>query len=327
MADQTWINANAPPPPQGSAATAGWFATNAPSVEPPESKGTDYNLFGFIPIHVPPEAPPRRDSVVVGWGNEGSGISPEELLGAGYAGRAITGATKAGGALAGVKETLAQASPIIKYEAARSILRAAKVPDFIATPLGMLISGYKRGGATAAETAAETQVSTPGYPRLTKTPAPPARPPSAEAGPYSEPGFPRMTRTAAPPTPPPSPEGAPYSDPGFPRMTRTEAPPAPPPSEEAGPYSEPGYPRLKRMRKRASRSGTPAPAAEGPYGSAPGFPRMTRTEAPISPPEIDFPTSEEINASFERAYPPQGAVQKYLVGALNDRIRQWLGGP
>jgi len=54
---------------------------------------------------------------------------------------------------------------------------------------------------------------------------------------------------------------------------------------------------------------------------------MTRTEAPISPPAIDFPTSEEINAAFERAYPPQGAVQKYLVGALNDRIRQWLGGP
>src|SRR5262245_30837511 len=324
MADQNWFTANAPAP-QRSAAPAGWCATDAPTAEPPaEPKGTDYNFLGFIPIHVPPEAPPRRDSVVVGWGNEGAGISPEELLGAGYAGRAITGATKAGGALAGVKETLAQASPIIKYEAARSILRAAKVPDFIATPLGMLISGYKRGGATAAETAA---VSTPGYPRLTKTPAPPARPPSAEAGPYSEPGFPRMTRTAAPPAPPPSPEGAPYSDPGFPRMTRTEAPPAPPPSEEAGPYSEPGYPRWKRTRKRASRSTAPAAPAEGPYGSAPGFPRMTRTEAPISPPEIDFPTSEEINASFERAYPPQGAVQKYLVGALNDRIRQWLGGP
>src|SRR5215471_3249998 len=247
-------------PPSEEDVYAQLGTTNAPSAESPEpNRGTDYNLFGFIPIHVPPEAPPRRDSVVVGWGNEGSGISPEELLGAGYAGRAITGATKAGGALAGVKETLAQASPIIKYEAARSILRAAKVPDFIATPLGMLISGYKRGGATAAETAAETQVSTLGYPRLTKTPAPPARPPSAEAGPYSEPGFPRMTRTAAPPAPAPTPEGAPYSDPGFPRMTRTAAPPAPPPSPEGPPYSDPGFPRMTRTAAPPA----PPPSPEG----------------------------------------------------------------
>jgi hypothetical protein len=316
MADQNWFTANAPAPTAPAAEPADWFAANAaPPPAPAGGSWYDHPVLGRI--WRPPgvaagqdATSKRRDSVVLGWGDNGGGVAPEDLLMLGQAGRAITGAAKLGGALGGVKEAIIQASPVIKYEATRATLRAAHVPDAIASPVAMLISGYKRGGgsAAAAETAAETQVSKPGFPKLTKTPAPAVAPPSGE-GPYgSAPGFPRMTRTGAPPAPPPSGEG-PYGN--FPKLTRTAAPPAPPPSGE-GPYgSTPGYPRVtttpapaapppsgegpygnfpKLTRTAAPTSPVPAMVEKvtGPYGSEPGFPRMTRTAAPPPPP----PTSE-----------------------------------
>jgi hypothetical protein len=61
--------------------------------------------------------------------------------------------------LAAGKGILASAAPVVKYELARSGLRTAGIPDSIAIPAAMLLSGYQRGGVkSAAAPQAETVV-------------------------------------------------------------------------------------------------------------------------------------------------------------------------
>jgi hypothetical protein len=90
----------------------------------------------------------RVDSNIIG-GTEGGGIAPEDVLMVGQAGRAITRAAMNSGMVGAVQAAAAQASPVIKYEVARHTLTAIGIPNAIATPVAMVISGYTRGGKGA----------------------------------------------------------------------------------------------------------------------------------------------------------------------------------
>jgi hypothetical protein len=90
----------------------------------------------------------RLDANIVGWGEHGAGIAPEDVLMGGQAVRKIGGAVLNSGIRAGVTEAVAHASPIIKYEVARHTLTGIGIPNAIATPIAMVISGYSRGAKT-----------------------------------------------------------------------------------------------------------------------------------------------------------------------------------
>ena len=108
--------------------------------------GHDFKILG-VNIHVPGEEKPRLDSNIVGWGEDGAGVAPEDALAVGSGIRAVARSVASGGALSGVKSAIAQASPVVKYEIAHHALRAAGIPDAAAMPLAMMVSGYKRGAA------------------------------------------------------------------------------------------------------------------------------------------------------------------------------------
>lgn len=155
---------------------AGWKWDDAPAASdtaaPEKPKGHDFTILG-VKIHVPAEGGARADSNVLGWGTEGAGVAPEDVLMAGQAVRGIAKATATGGALSGVKNAIMQADPIVKYQFVYHGLRAAGVPESFAIPAAMMASGYKRG-AKAAPPPDAGPVSLPGYPRTGTTPAPAA---------------------------------------------------------------------------------------------------------------------------------------------------------
>lgn len=187
----------------------GWEVVSAPAA-PAAPKGHDFKILG-VNIHVPAEEQPRADSNIIGTAS-GRGIAPEDALMAGQAGRAIVGATKAGGAIAGAAETLSQAAPLVKYEATKTLLRAMHVPEPFAVVLAQVASGYKRGGKGAAEPVA-SDVPPPGVEtaqdalaRKMATAAPSASPAVASPAPPAAPVAPSAESVAPPPMPaaPPS---------------------------------------------------------------------------------------------------------------------------
>lgn len=102
----------------------------------------------------------RVDRSVVGGIPLIGGITPEELLGVGMAGRgvkaAVSGAKSVGGkVIAGVGAAAGEALPVVKYEVVKNALEAAGVPSSVAVVLAGVASGYKRGANGAATEAAE----------------------------------------------------------------------------------------------------------------------------------------------------------------------------
>lgn len=63
---------------------------------------------------------------------------------------AAPGLTAAGRVVAGAKNAVAQATPVLKYEATKHILTSMGVPQGIAIPAAMAVSGYRTGGKPAA---------------------------------------------------------------------------------------------------------------------------------------------------------------------------------
>jgi hypothetical protein len=135
----------------------------------------------------PPEAP-RLDSNIATVG--GIGIAPEDALMAGQAGRAVAGAAKAGGGVIGAaKEAITQASPIVKYEATKHVLTSMGIPEAVAVPIAMTVSGYKRGEPASAPSTPEPSAPTAGTaPRPNpKGPAVRAKSPAAAPVPRTPP--------------------------------------------------------------------------------------------------------------------------------------------
>ena len=118
------------------------------AMPPPQAQtGHDFKILG-VNIHVPGEDRPRADSNIVGWGTEGAGISPEDAL---VGGQIVRGVAKAAPGLAAkTGALLTQASPIIKYEATKTLLRSVGVPGPIAELAAMAASGMRRNGEPTA---------------------------------------------------------------------------------------------------------------------------------------------------------------------------------
>src|SRR5580765_3020759 len=136
-----------PTPPTGGT----WDANNIyhPAGQP---AGRDTSFLG-IPIHIPPPDRDRPDRNVIGL-SDGTGVSPEMLLGAGGALRAVVNSTKAAGAAGGAWEALQQAAPALRYEVYSSILGKMNIPG--AKAIALVLSGYSpKGGRAAAGGAVE----------------------------------------------------------------------------------------------------------------------------------------------------------------------------
>jgi hypothetical protein len=151
-----------------TALMSGDVGSSATVPEPP--RGRDFKVFG-VNIHVPPEDKPRLDSNIATVG--GVGIAPEDALMVGQAAKGIAAATSAGGMVAGLKEAVKTANPVVKFEVSRRALKAVGVPDGVAEVIAFGVSGYRRGGKPPVP---EGPVSEPGYPRASSTPAPPSAP-------------------------------------------------------------------------------------------------------------------------------------------------------
>lgn len=146
--------------PEHQGVPDGWTVVAKPS-KPEPSKGHDFKVLG-VNIHVPGEAKPRADSNMIGWGENGAGVAPEDALMVGQAARGVAKAA-AGGVVSGAKQMLAEASPVIKYEATRTVLEKMGVPSHMAAVAAMAVSGYNR---KSPKVAAEPVASNPTAPHL-----------------------------------------------------------------------------------------------------------------------------------------------------------------
>lgn len=204
----------------------GWSVV-PPTAPPARTQGHDFKVLG-INIHVPGEEKPRPDSNILGWGDQGAGIAPEDALAAGSVVRSVAGAAS-GGMLAGVKAAVAQAAPVVKYEIIKTAFEKAGLPSSIAIPAAMAASGYRRG-VKAAPAAVETAVAEA-----------PLRPP------------PNTTGTSFSPAPMPVPSGGPPASApvvqGPPAAVTVPVPTAPPPT--AATPSGSGLPDQKALNEAA----------------------------------------------------------------------------
>jgi hypothetical protein len=151
------------------------------------------------------------------------GIAPETLLLGLQGGRFVLDAMRnlpsgAQRALAGVQASLRFATPLVKFEASRMVLRRFGVPDLLAEPIAFGIAGYRRGGPTAAEPAPAPPEPAPTGPAGTgtawrpgwmpPTPVTEPAPAAAAAGPVAS-----APAAPAPPTAPATPQFAPTPPP------------------------------------------------------------------------------------------------------------------
>lgn len=127
----------------------GWTWDAAPTAPEP-SKGHNFKVLG-VNVHVPGEEKPRLDSNIATVG--GVGIAPEDALMGGMVARSIAKATSTGGVIAGIKEVVKNAEPVVKFEVSRRALRSVGVPDGVAEVIAFGISGYRRGAKTPPSSA------------------------------------------------------------------------------------------------------------------------------------------------------------------------------
>lgn len=105
----------------------------------------------------------REDNSLVGMPPEFaalSGLAIARAVGA----PALTAAARA---VAGIKATVGQALPAVKYEVTKTTLEKLGVPSAVAIPIAMAVSSYKRGGKAeaAAKAGPPSDVSPPGVDR------------------------------------------------------------------------------------------------------------------------------------------------------------------
>jgi hypothetical protein len=223
-----------------------------PTMGPDPGSFETTGLRGMFNKAFPPEKPRADSAIASGIPIIGS-ISPGEVVGGFGMGRAIGGAmgeatTTGGRVLAGAKEAITQASPIVKYEATKHLLTSAGLPESVAIPLAMVASGYqpgKKGTEPLPETpAAPGSASAPTAPEVAPSPAPTP----ASAGPTKAPRAPRVGRASA---------SASQTSEGF-SLSKAE-------EDEAARWMAKGVPpeeilnRILMSRKLTSATGAPTP--------------------------------------------------------------------
>jgi hypothetical protein len=231
----------------------GWEVVAPAAAPTPRAGGRDFKILG-VNIHVPGEEKPRADANVIGWGSQGAGVAPEDLLMGGMMARGVARAAS-GGAGAAVKAAVAEASPLLKYEVTKTTLEKMRVPAPIAMLVAAAVSGYRGNG---------------------KKPAVPEVPPVAE------PRVPaNATGTGWTPAPMPTPAAAPRASApvaapsGIPSPASPAlAPPASPPTAQevaAQTLTRQGYSPAEAQAAVAQQP--PAPAAATTSPAAPTVPK------------------------------------------------------
>jgi hypothetical protein len=187
----------------------GWEVVAPAAAPTPRAGGRDFKILG-VNIHVPGEEKPRADANVIGWGSQGAGVAPEDLLMGGMMARGVARAAS-GGAGAAVKAAVAEASPLLKYEVTKTTLEKMRVPAPIAMLVAAAVSGYRGNGKKPAvpEVPAVAEPRVPANATGTGwTPAPmptPAAAPRASAPVAAPSGTPSPAPPApAPPVTPPT---------------------------------------------------------------------------------------------------------------------------
>jgi hypothetical protein len=224
-----------------------------PTMGPDQGSFETTGLRGMFNKAFPPEKPRADSAIASGIPLIGS-ISPGEVVGGVGMGRAVVGAmgdtaaTTGGRVLAGAKEVVTQTAPIVKYEATKHLLMSAGLPEPVAMPIAMAVSGYqpgKKGTAPPPETpAAPGSASVPTAPEVAPSPAPAP----ASAGPTKAPRAPRVGRASA---------SASQTSDGF-SLSKAE-------EDEAARWMAKGVPpeeilnRILMSRKLTSATGAPTP--------------------------------------------------------------------
>jgi len=173
---------HAPTPEEARTAVAKFRVTAAKSAgQPTMGAEPDTGVLGaarqMYRKAFPPQ-PQRLDSNLATVA--GMNIAPEDLLMVGQAGRAVAGAAKAsGGVIGAAKEVVTQTTPIVKYEATKHVLTSVGIPESVAIPIAMAVSGYKRGAKpepVAPESPASALPPSAASGGTTPPPAPTPRP-------------------------------------------------------------------------------------------------------------------------------------------------------
>lgn len=266
-----WEVVTPPPAPPPTTASTALPETRMPTGTPARGRGTQLNVDrsnAVASAAVTPLAHPTGIDAIDGM------TSPLGLasLAAGGVGVARAGVT--GGALAAVKTAVADAAPLVKYEATKAILERLGVPAPMATVAAMAVSGYTRNAKGKAAAAAPTPEPMPAarsealdLTRPAKAGALTqdeiaARVSAVRANGGLPPQAAPPTAAAAPPIasgPVAAPGGAPAAAPG---------PPAVPVAPSAAPRSTAGSPpsgRLPRDTPLTLPEGTTVPPATAQY--------------------------------------------------------------
>lgn len=187
-----------PPPP-----TAATLAeTRMPAGVPARGRGTQFDpekAQRGVELATTPLARPTGVDAI------DSMTSPLGIISTALGIGAVAKAGAAGGAAAAAKNALSQATPLVKYEATKTVLTHLGIPGPLAGVAAAVVSGYKKGGAVAeAEAAAPTAES---FGVRTGTPAPKGMPsgPLRERYPNGLPIEPATSPAgSAPAAPPPA---------------------------------------------------------------------------------------------------------------------------
>jgi hypothetical protein len=232
----------------------GWEVVAPAAAPTPRAGGRDFKILG-VNIHVPGEEKPRADANVIGWGSQGAGVAPEDLLMGGMMARGVARAAS-GGAGAAVKAAVAEASPLLKYEVTKTTLEKMRVPAPIAMLVAAAVSGYRGNGKKPAV----PEVPPVAEPRVPAnatgtgwTPAPMPTPSAAAPRASAPVAAPSGTPSPAPPAP---------------------APPATPPTAQemaAQTLTRQGYSPAEAQAAVAQQP--PAPAAATTSPAAPTAPK------------------------------------------------------
>jgi len=144
-----------PADPQQTGVPDGWSVVDT-AAPPAKPAGKDFKVLG-VNIHVPAPEAPRKDANMIGWGSEGAGIAPEDALIGAQAARKVVSA--APGMVSRVGAAAAQAAPLVKYQATKTILEHVGVPSAPATVIAGLISGYRKGPTSVGGMVSEAQAA------------------------------------------------------------------------------------------------------------------------------------------------------------------------
>lgn len=204
------------------------------------------------------------------------GLPPEAAVASGLGiGGAVMRAGVAGASkvAAAGKAAMGMATPIVKYEATRTVLEKVGVPAPLAVVAAMAVSGYKLGGKATASEATLPAAAEATAPAVAEAVSPVAAAPAPVAAP-----------AASPPSPVPAPASAP---PPVPPVSPPLPPPQPPVQRPVGPPKT--VEAMKAYIVKSGLSPEVADALVAKLQAGKGNPERLIPSAPVEPPPAPAP--------------------------------------